>query len=89
MGMQVMVFAYLLGRTDPDGRTVVDMWADSKTRSRLRSSLLSVAAVVVLGHAVYGAVFASHLATELAGQVTAGPTEQLFPGQPNQPLHGD
>jgi hypothetical protein len=89
MGVQVMVFAYLLGRTDPEGRTVIDMWADSRTRSRLRSSLLSVAAVVVLGHAVYGAVFAPHLATKLAGQVTAGPTEQLFPGVPDQPLHGD
>jgi hypothetical protein len=88
MGVQVMVFTYLLGRTDPEGRTVIDMWADSKATSRLQSSFLSVLAVVVLGHALYGAVFAPHLATKLSGLVTAGPTEQLFPGVPNQPLHG-
>jgi hypothetical protein len=88
MGVQVMVFTYLLGRTDAEGRTVVDAWADARATTRLRSSLLSVLAVVVLGHALYGAVFAPHLATKLAGWVTAGPTEQLFPGVPNQPLHG-
>ena len=85
MGVQVMVFTYLLGRTDPEGRTVIDVWADSKATTRLQSSLLSVLAVVVLGHALYGSVFAPHLATKLSGLVTAGPTEQLFPGVPNQP----
>jgi len=85
MGVQVMVFAYVLGRTDAEGRTVVDTWADARTPSRLRSSLLSLLAVVALGHAVYGAVFAPHLVTKLTGRVTAGPTEQLFPGVPNQP----
>ena len=44
--------------------------------------------LVVVGHALYGAVFAPHLVTKLAGEVTAGPTEQLFEGVPNQPLHG-
>lgn len=88
MGVQMMVFTYLLGRTDPEGRTVIDVWADSKAKGRLESSLLSVVAVVVLGHAVYGGVFAPHLLTKLSGQVTAGPTEQLFEGVPNQPLHG-
>lgn len=88
MGVQVMVFTYLVGRTDPKGRTVIDVWADSRAKGRLQSSLLSVVAVVVLGHAVYGSVFAPHLVTKLSGQVTAGPTDQLFPGEPNQPLHG-
>jgi uncharacterized protein DUF5135 len=85
MGVQMMVFTYLLGRTDPEGRTVIDVWADAKATGRLRSSFLSVIAVVVIGHAVYGSVFAPHLAAKLSGQVTAGPTEQLFPGVPNQP----
>jgi hypothetical protein len=85
MGVQMMVFTYLLGRTDPEGRTVIDVWADAKATSRLQSSLLSVLAVVVIGHALYGSVFAPHLATKLSGLVTAGPTEQLFPGVPNQP----
>ena len=27
MGVMVMVFAYILGRTDPEGRTVIETWA--------------------------------------------------------------
>lgn len=86
MGVQMMVFTYLLGRRDPQGRTVVEAWADSRTRSRLRSSLLSIAAFIVIGHAVYLSVFAPHLVTKLLHLQTVGPTEQLFEGVPNQPL---
>jgi len=85
MGVQVMVFTYILGRTDPQGRTVIDVWADSKSKSRLQSAFLSVVAVMALGHVVYAAVFAPHLFTKMAGLVDAGPTEQLFEGVPNQP----
>ena len=86
MGVQMMVFAYLLGRTDSQGRSIIEVWANSKTKSRLRSSLLSIAAVIVIGHAVYLSVFAPHLATKMLGLVTVGPAEQLFEGVPNQPL---
>jgi hypothetical protein len=86
MGVQMMVFTYLLGRTDAQGRTVVEMWAESRTQSRLRSSLLSIAAIIVIGHAVYLSVFAPHLATKLLHLQTVGPTEELFEGVPNQPL---
>lgn len=86
MGVQMMVFTYLLGRTDSAGRTLVEVWADSKTKSRLRSGLLSVAAFVLIGHAVYLSVFAPHLATKMMGLVTVGPSEPLFEGVPNQPL---
>src|SRR5262245_15092326 len=85
MGVQVMVFTYILGRTDPQGRTVIDVWADSKSKTRLQSAFLSVVAVIALGHVVYAAVFAPHLVTKTAGLVNAGPTEQLFDGVPNQP----
>jgi len=85
MGVQVMVFTYLLGRTDREGRTVIDMWADSRTRSRVQSSFLSVGAFIVVGHLVYLSVFAPHLVTKVTGQVDAGPTQQLFVGVPNQP----
>ena len=85
MGVQVMVFTYILGRTDPQGRTVIDVWADSKSKSRLQSAFLSVVAVMALGHVVYIAVFAPHLFTKMAGLVDAGPTEQLFEGVPDQP----
>jgi MFS family permease len=88
MALQMAVFAYLLGRTDSEGRNLIEVWADSKTKSRLTSGLVSVAAVVLVGHALYLSVFAPHLITKLRGDVTAGPTEQLFPGVENQPLHG-
>ncbi|OBJ24452.1 spirocyclase AveC family protein [Mycobacterium sp. 1245801.1] len=85
MGIQMMLFTYLLGRTDAQGRNVIDMWADKRAKSRGQSAVLSILAVIVVGHLVYGAVFAPHLITKLGGYVTAGPTEQLYPGVPNQP----
>jgi hypothetical protein len=86
MGVQMMVFTYLLGRTDTAGRTLVEVWADSKSTSRVRSAFLSIAAFVVIGHVVYLSVFAPHLVTKLLHLQTVGPTEQLFEGVPNQPL---
>src|SRR5215469_8464605 len=65
MGVQMMVFTYILGRTDSLGRTPIEVWADSKSRSLVVSSLLSIAAVIVIGHAVYLSVFVPHLATKL------------------------
>jgi hypothetical protein len=85
MGVQMMVFTYLLGRTDSEGRNVIEAWADKKSSGLLRSSLLSVAAVVLIGHLMYGAVFLPHLITKQGGWVTAGSGEALFPGVPNQP----
>jgi Spirocyclase AveC-like len=88
MGVIVMVFAYILGRTDPEGRTVVEMWADRRSSNRVWSTALSVFGVVVIANLVYGAVFMPHLVTKLEGRVTAGPTAPLFPGVRNQPLQG-
>jgi vacuolar-type H+-ATPase subunit I/STV1 len=85
MGVLMMVFTYLLGRTDSQGRNVIDEWADAKSQSRLGPAALSIIAIVVIGNVLYGAVFAPHLATKLGGWVTSGPTVQLFPGVPNQP----
>ena len=85
MGVQMMVFTYILGRTDPEGRTVIDMWADRMSPGRLRSSALSIVGVVVVANLLYGAVFAPHLVTKVQGRVTAGPTAPLFPGVRNQP----
>jgi hypothetical protein len=86
MGVQMMIFTYILGRTDSQGRTLIEVWADSKAKGRLGSSVLSIAAVVVIGHAAYLSVFAPHLITKLLHLQTVGPTEPLFKGVPNQPL---
>ncbi|KUI26879.1 spirocyclase AveC family protein [Mycobacterium sp. GA-2829] len=85
MGLQMMVLTYLLGRTDEQGRNVIEIWSDKRASGKAGSALLSIVAVVVVGHAMYLAVFAPHLATKLGGWVTVGPTEQLFPGIENQP----
>ena len=86
MGVQMMIFTYILGRTDSQGRTLIEVWADSKSNGRLRSSVLSIAAVVVIGHVVYLSVFAPHLVTKVLHLQTVGPSEPLFEGVPNQPL---
>ncbi len=88
MGVMMMVFAYILGRTDPEGRTVIETWAHTKWPNGLWPTVMSVAGVVVLANLLYGAVFTPHLVTKLESRVTAGPTTQLFPGVPNQPLQG-
>jgi succinate dehydrogenase/fumarate reductase cytochrome b subunit len=85
MGIQMMVFTYLLGRTDSQGRNVIEMWSDKMSKTRLQSAILSVVAVIVIGNMLYGAVFAPHLVTKLNGYVTSGPSGQLFPGVANQP----
>ena len=41
MGVKMMVFTYILGRTDPEGRTIIETWADTKSTSPFRSSVLS------------------------------------------------
>ncbi len=88
MAIQMMVFAYLLGRTDAEGRNLIESWAAARTTTRAQSFAVSIFAAVVVGHVLYLAVFAPHLITKLRGDVTAGPTEQLFDGVENQPLHG-
>ncbi|WP_068272233.1 spirocyclase AveC family protein [Aldersonia kunmingensis] len=85
MGILVMVFTYLLGRTDEQGRNVIEMFSDRVSTTKMQSGVVSVFAVIIIGNLVYGAVFAPHLATKMGGYVTAGPTEQLFPDVPNQP----
>jgi Spirocyclase AveC-like len=85
MGIQMMVFTYLLGRTDSQGRNVIEMLADKVSRTRIQSGIVSVAAMIFTANLLYAAVFAPHLVTKLAGYVTSGPSGQLFPGVPNQP----
>src|SRR3546814_20086509 len=86
MGIQMMLFSYLLGSTDSQERSVIEIWTDSRATTRLGSSLISIVAIVAIGHALYFGVFATHLATKLLGMVTVGPTERFFGGLPNQTL---
>jgi hypothetical protein len=88
MGVMMMVFAYLIGRTDPDGRNVIETWASRRSMSSLRSTFLSVLGVVLIANLLYGAVFAPHLTAKLEGWETTGPAARLFPGVPNQPFNG-
>jgi hypothetical protein len=88
MALQMMVFAYLLGRTDSRGRNVLETWADRRAKTRTGSFALSIVAAVVVGNVLYLAVFTPHLITKLRGDVTTGPTGRLFPGVENQPAQG-
>jgi hypothetical protein len=85
MGIQMMVFTYLLGRTDSQGRNVIEIWSDKFSKTRVQSAIVSIIAVIIIGNVLYGAVFAPHLITKQLGYVTSGTGEQLFPGVPNQP----
>jgi hypothetical protein len=85
MAIQMMVFTYLLGRTDAEGRNVIEVWAAQRSKKRLHASVLSVVAVIVVGNLLYGSVFAPHVITKLGGWVTVEPPGQLFSGVPNQP----
>ena len=86
MGIQVMVVTYLLGRTDAHERTIIDAWADARTKTRRGSALLSIFGFVVIGNLVYLSVFAPHYVTKVMHLQTVAPSEQLYPGIPNQPL---
>jgi hypothetical protein len=88
MGVMVMAFSYILGRTDSEGRTVVEAWATRRSPGALPSAVLSIVAIMVIANLLYGAVFAPHLVAKLNGWETTGPTAPLFPGVPNQPLQG-
>lgn len=85
MGIQMMVFTYLLGRTDAQGRNVIEMVSDRLTTTPRQSAVVSVVAVIVVGNLLYASVFAPHLVTKQLGYVTSGTGEQLFPGVANQP----
>jgi hypothetical protein len=85
MGVLTMVFTYLLARTDSEGRNVIEMWSDKVSKTKAQSAIMAMVAIIVVGNVVYGAVFLPHLVTKLGGYVTSGPSEQRFPGVPNQP----
>jgi len=86
MGIQMMVFTYLLGRRDSEGRSLPEMWARSWNLTRARTAAFSIGGAVLVGHLVYGSVFLPHLITKLRGDVTVSVPGQLFPGVPNQPF---
>ena len=50
MGILVMIFTYLLGRTDAAGRNVIEMWSDKVSKTKLQSAILSIVAVIVIGN---------------------------------------
>jgi hypothetical protein len=88
MSVQMMVFTYLLGRTDAEGGTIVDGWAARRSLTRVQCSALAITGVIVIANLLYGAVFLPHLIAKLQGWDTAGPTTALFRGVPNQPVNG-
>lgn len=68
------------------------LWEGTKHQYPLYDALamgmqiLSIAAVVAIGHLTYLSVFAPHLVTKVMHLQTVGPSAPLFEGIPNQPL---
>ena len=85
MGIQMMVFTYLLGRRDAEGRNVIEAFAARVSKTKVQTAIVSLVTAIVIGNVMYAAVFAPHLVTMKLGYVTSGPDVQLFPGVPNQP----
>jgi hypothetical protein len=86
MGVTLMVLTYFLGRTDLAGRTLIEVWADSKAKSALGSAFLSIIGFIIVGNVTYLLVFAPNLATKVLHLQTVAAAEELYAGVPNQPF---
>ena len=82
MGIQMMVFTYLLGGRMPKGATSSRCGPTRCPRPVFSRRSCPSSRSIVIGNLLYGAVFAPHLVTKQLGYVTSGTGEQLFPGVP-------
>ena len=81
MGIQMMVFTYLLGRTDSQGRNVIEMWADKMSKTRVQSAVRVRRRRHRHRKRALRRGFRAPSRDEAWGYVTSGPTAQLFPGR--------
>ncbi len=85
MGMQMMVFTYLLA-TRINGQDIVHYWLSSRTAGKPVPAWKSIFVVVVAMHIMYLSLVIPHLIVNLAGLATVAPVQELYEGIPNQPL---
>ena len=83
IAITIMVFTYLLGSSN---HGPIERLTSRRARSDPRKMLLSLAAYVVVAHAVYLSVLTPQLITKVTGLDTTSVVGDVFPGVPNQPL---
>ena len=77
-----VVFAcVVIGNTTPEGESVIDVWAKSKTSSTGARLGLQAVTYVVLCNVVYGATYLPHAITKYAGMLTQTGVVVPYPGQ--------
>jgi hypothetical protein len=86
MGIQMMLFTYLLGRTDEQGRNFIEVWASDRSKSATGATLRTIASIVVIANVAYLSVYTPHIITKMLHLQTTAPKGQLYDGVQNQPL---
>jgi hypothetical protein len=81
MAAFIVFAAVVVGNTTPDGDSVVDVWAKSKTSSPGVRPGLQAIAYIVLCNVVYAATYLPHAITKYAGMLTQTGVLVPYPGK--------
>lgn len=81
MALMIAFVTVVLGNTTPDGDSVVDVWAKSKTASPGARRGLQAVAYIVLCHLVYLSSYLPHAITKYAGMMTQTGVLVPYPGK--------
>ena len=81
MAAFIVFAAVVVGNTTPDGDSVLDVWAKSKTTSRGNRLALQAIAYIVLCNLVYAATYLPHAVTKYAGMLTRTGVLVPYPGK--------
>ena len=81
MAAFIVFAAVVVGNTTPEGDSVVDVWAKSKTRSPGVRLGLQAIAYIVLCNVVYAATYLPHAITKYAGMLTQTGVLVPYPGK--------
>jgi len=81
MAAFIVFAAVVVGNTTPDGDSVLDVWAKSKTTSPGIRLGLQAVAYIVLCNVVYAATYLPHAITKYAGMLTQTGVLVPYPGK--------
>jgi hypothetical protein len=82
----MMLFTYLLGRTNEQGRNFIEVWAANRSKSGTGATVRTIASIVVIANVAYLSVYTPHIITKMLHLQTTAPKGQLYDNVPNQPL---
>ena len=81
MAAFIVFAAVVVGNTTPEGDSVVDVWAKSKTPSPVIRLALQATAYIVLCNVVYAATYLPHAITKYGGMLTQTGVVVPYPGK--------